>query len=923
MKNRTAIVSALFVTTVLVSPAAIAQTAPAMNDEESVEDDSALDSQQTGGAADPAGDVQPTDTAQDDDVDISAPGGNLEGDIIVRGKYIPNVIRATPEVVSILSEQEIARTGDGDIAGSLAKVTGLSVVGGRFVFVRGLGERYSLALLNGLPLPSPEPLRRVVPLDLFPTSVIASTVVQKSYSVNYPGEFGGGVINLTTKATPDEPFLEISAGISGDTETTGNLGYTYFGSSTDFLGYDSGERDIPAGLANALAQNVPISVGTEFSSEDLKGFAASLSNARTNLIQRNQNIPANFSAGITAGTSFESGDAIFGVVANAGFDNSWRTRGGVQQTSQGLVSIDGETGLLPDQNFNVVSTQNRVIVNGLLGLSAEFDDHKIRFTNVYIHDSVKDAQIEQGIDAIQVDEETLLNQGRTSFFERQLFTTQLVGEFEFGDFSFDVRGSYANSKRNAPYERTYSYAFDPIIANDFVNDLTSPGQSARVRFSELNDNVYGAGADLGYNADFGTVPVNFNAGYYYYRNDRNAQRRDFRFVPDGNIPNPIDQQRIDFLLSDFNVETYDIQLREVAAANSVPAYDAELEIHAGYVQAEAEVSDGLRINLGVRYEDASQSVTPILLAGGSAATATNLNNDYWLPAGTVTWNFADDMQLRVAASKTIARPQFRELAPQQFLDLETDRTFIGNPLLTDSELFNVEGRFEYYLGRGERITMAAFFKKIDRPIENVAFVQGGGTLFTGFSNAPEATLAGFEVEAVKYFSLADMGATGFLENRRILLAANYTYTESEISVSDGDQAINPVTLLPTDASNLFDDSDRLTGQSTHIANLQFGLERDDDEKLSQQTIIVTYNSPRVTARGPQDQPDLIERTGWQLDFVMREELELFGQLFELKLQARNILGEDYRESQTLNNSVILNNAYDVGTSFSASVKLKF
>ena len=899
MTKRTAMITSLLLGTALVSPAAYAQTM-------------ATDEQ-------PAGTIEPDDDIADGDVDISAPGGEFSGEIIVRGKYIPNPIRATSEVVSVLGEAEIARAADGDIAGSLQRVTGLSVVGGRFVFVRGLGERYSLALLNGLPLPSPEPLRRVVPLDLFPTSVIASTVVQKSYSVNYPGEFGGGVINLTTKSTPEEPFLKINFGVSGDSETTGKLGYTYDGSDTDIIGYDDGLRDIPGGLANAIAKNIPISVGTEFSSQNLQEFAASLNNAETNLIQRNNDIPANFSADITGGTSFDVGDAFVGLVATAGFENSWRTRGGVQQTTQGIVNIDGQPGLRPDQNFNFVTTENRIVVNGLIGLSAEIGEHKLRFTNLYIHDTSKEASIKAGIDAINVDEETLLNQGRTSWFERQLFTTQFVGEFKFDELSLDIRGSWANSQRDAPYQRTYSYAFDNIIAQDFVNDLTSPGQSARVQFSDLNDDVYGAGVDLGYETNIG-FPVNFTFGYSYYLNDRQAQRRDFRFVPVNGLPNPIDQERIDFLLSDFNVFTHEIELREVAAQTSVPAYEAQLEIHGGYGQFDAELADGLRLNVGVRYEDANQSVLPILLQGGSASVATGISNDYWLPAGTLTWNFADDMQLRFAASKTVARPQFRELAPQQFLDLDTDRTFIGNPLLTDSELLNFEGRYEYYIGRGERITLAGFYKKIDNPIENVAFVQGGGTLFTGFSNAPTATLYGGEIELVKYFPLYDLGGS-FFENRRLMLAANYTYTKSKIEVAAGDQAVNPVTLTVTDASNLFNDGDRLTGQSTHVANLQFGMEK--EEGLSQQTVLLTYNSPRVTARGPQDQPDLIERTGWKLDVVLREELNIAGQDFELKFEARNILGTDYSESQTLGSSTILNNAYDVGTRFSMSIGLNF
>lgn len=856
----------------------------------------------------------------EEDIDISIPGGGFEDEIVVRGKFIPDPIRATPQVVSVLGAEEIARTAEGDIAGSLKRVTGLSVVGSGFVFVRGLGERYSLALLNGSPLPSPEPLRRVVPLDLFPSSVISSAIVQKSYSANFPGEFGGGVINLTTKSAPEESFLTLNAGISGDTFTTNNLGFVTEGSSTDFLGFDNGLRSIPDGLQNAINLNVPISVGPNFNTLDLQNFAASLTNAETSLVQQNNNIPANFSLGLDAGTSFDVGNALIGVIATAGWNNSFRTRGGVQQTSQGIVQVDGQDGLLPDTNFDFVTTENRIIVNGLLGLSAEFGKQKIRFTNLYIRDTIKDANIRQGIDAISVDEETLLNQSRTGFFARQLFSTQLVGEFQFNDFNLDVRGSYANSRRDAPYERTFSFAFDRIIANDFVNDLTSPGESAEIRFSDLSDNVYSFSIDAGYRLPT-SIPLKFSTGYNYYLNDRTASRRDFRFTPINGIQSPIDQQRPDFLLSDFNTFGQGIELREVASAISVPTYTAELEVHAAYGQIDFEPIDAVQINLGLRYEDAIETVSPITLEGsGSFAVPTNLSNDYFLPSATITWNFADDLQFRLAASRTIARPQFRELAPQQFLDLETDRTFVGNPLLQDSELFNAEGRFEYYFGRGERFTAAAFYKQIDNPIETVAFVQGGGTLFTGFSNAPSAQLYGAEVEAVKFIPLSNVGGA-FFENRRLLLVANYTYTNSSISVNEGDTSISPITFTQTAASNLFDDGDALTGQSDHLVNLQFGLE--SETKLSQQTLLLTYNSDRVSARGPQSQPDLIEDTGVRLDFVMREEINIFRKTIEMKLEVRNILGTDFVESQTLGATQILNNSFEIGTGFSFGISAKF
>lgn len=894
----------LMLSSALVSPAAFAQDAAPE-------------------AADATAETE-QDSPPEDEVDISAPGGGASDEIVVRGKFIPNPIRATPEVVSVLGEEEIARTAEGDIAGSLSRVTGLSLVGGRFVYVRGLGERYSSALMNGSPLPSPEPLRRVVPLDLFPTSIIASTVVQKSYSANFPGEFGGGLINLTTKSKVEEPFLNIGFGTGGDSETTFELGYTYFGSDLDFTGFDDGTRTLPDAFQRALTSGNPIIAGQNFTGAQVRDLTASLQNANTSLIQRNRNIPANFSGELTGGTNFEIGDAFFSLFGTAGLNNRWRTRGGIQQVTLGVSPGANGPTLEPTLDQRYLTTENRVTANAMLALNAEVGQHKFRFTNLFIRDTSKEASIREGTDGRLAGIQNF-NSGRTNWFARQLFTTQFVGEMDFDALQLDFRGSYAKSRRDAPYERTYRYQQFEIIPGTtrLINDLRTNGD-ARIAFSELDDNVYGAGVDLSYELPTDR-PITVTAGYNYYKNDRTSTRRDFRFLPTNELPVTVAQQRIDFLLSDFNIYNYDIQLVEVPGDGGVTAYTADLEVHAGYLLADAELFDGLRVNLGVRYEDGDQSTTPIdfFNLGGSQTIPTRIQNEYWLPAGTITWNFADDMQLRVAASKTIARPQFRELAPQLYLDLESDRQFFGNQFLQDSELFNVEARYEWYFDQDQRVSLAGFYKKIDNPIEIVAFERAGAFLAT-FANAPQATLYGAEVEVVKFFDLYDIGSK-FFEERRVIASVNYTFTKSEINAGDGDLIIDPTGpsgATPVPASNIFRDGSRLTGQSKHVFNAQLGLES-TGERMSQQTLLVTYNSPRVSNRGSSDLPDLIEDTGWRLDFVWREGFQIFKSNAEVKLEVRNILSENYIESQTLGNSRIINNFYDIGTAVSLGVELDF
>jgi outer membrane receptor protein involved in Fe transport len=882
-------------------------------------------------AVDTPQDAPVDDAAAEEQVEISGPGADVEGDIVVTGRYIPDAVRATPEVLSVLSTAEIARTGEGDIAGALQRVTGLSVVGNGFVFVRGLGDRYSLALLNGSPLPSPEPLKRVVPLDIFPSSIVASAVVQKSYSVNYPGEFGGGVINLTTKAIPEESFFSFGISGSGDSETTGKLGYTYYGSDTDFTGFDDGSRNVPAALQQVFDSGSQLVEGATFDAATIRDVTASLLNAPTTLLQRNFDIPMNFGADLSAGHVIDtSGGTRFGIIASAGYSNSWRTRDVRQQESNGPDSIG--------QDFRAVITDNRILVNGLLGFGAEFGEHKVRWTNLYIRDTLKQSRLAVGYDtdiggADPVADPDFLGtppvlQQNTYWFERQLIDTQLVGEFKFGDLSVDVRGTYANSQRESPYERSFGYVFDPI-ANDYVNRLSGAGQTADISFSDLNENVYGGSFDLAYKVP-GWNDFTISAGYAYTDTARDAVRRDFQFrTGDGSALNlAVGQQRPDYLLSDFNIYTYNIQLRDITQndpVNGAGAYRGALTVHAGYAQVDGEILPGLRASAGVRYEDGDQTVTPINIFPTDrpgAFPGNRIANDYWLPAATITWNFAEDMQFRAHVSNTIARPQFRELGPQLYRDYDSDRQYFGNQFLQDSELFNAEARYEYYFGRGERLMVAGFFKKIENPIETFSFFAGGAGLQTSFVNAPEAQLYGAEIEVQKYVPLDTLSDSAFFLSRRLVLVGNYTYSKSKLKV--GDETVVDPFGAPINAALILRDGAPLTGQSDHIANLQIGLE--DTERLSQQTFLITYASDRVTTRGPRQgdfqQPDLVEDPGLRLDFVAREGVEFLGADMEVKFEVRNITGREYKEYQEDTNRRIFNNLYDVGTSVSLGVTVK-
>lgn len=936
MQHRSAYATLLLLTSQLVAPAVLAQTtgggtpAPAAATPPPV---------QTA----PAEPAAPDAAQPQAEAEVSAPGYNAEDveEIVVVGRNIPNTVRATPQIVSVLSEADIARTGDGDIAGALTRVTGLSVVGGGFVYVRGLGDRYSSSLLNGSPLPSPEPLRRSVPLDIFPTSIVGSALVQKTYSVNFPAEFGGGVINLTSKAIPTKNFVTIGGSVSADTRTTSELGYTYAGSKTDWLGYDNGTRGVPAFVREIASGNgsgiVPAAQVTQ------------LTNARTTVLQQNNQLPANFSGEISGGSVFDVGSDRLGLIASLGLSNTFRTRDAVQQDSV------TETGALRN-DFRTVLTDNRIVANALVGVGYQFDDSTVRWTNVYIHDTLKQGRLSGA--TLYNNPSGLRLQQNTNWFERQLVESQLVGEFKITDaVKFDARGAYANSKRNAPYERQFDYLCSnrtttglPItttgapISSGFNCDGAYQATQrfspfASVVFSDLNEDLFTGQADLSVKLPTDR-PITLSTGYFYSDTDRTSRRMQFNYQTSngaGTAPGfPNNLLRPDLLLSQDSIFnacptqgagacTIELQFNTPLGAW---AYDASLAIHGGYVQGEAELLDGVRGVIGVRYETAKESVAPV------DTTTTTLNNDYFLPALTLTWNFSNDMQLRLHGSKTISRPQFRELAPQQFRDPDSDRLFFGNQNLTDTQLYNAEARYEWFFGRDQRITLAGFYKRLDNPIEQVGFYTGSDDrLQTGFTNLPKATLYGGEAEVQKYIPL-DFISGDFFSTRRLLVLANYTYTKSEITA---DGSCVPTVTSSTDggcptgfgpASSQFRDGAALTGQSDHLVNVQLGIE--DTASLSQLTVLFNYASDRVTNRGPSNlsgegfQPDIVERPGIRLDVVGRQGFEVAGAKLEFKAEARNLTGTRFSESQTFDNgNVVYINRYDLGRVFSLGVTAAF
>ena len=823
-------------------------------------------------------------------------------EIVVLGRNIPEPQRATSQVATFLSADDLARTGDDNAALALTRLSGLSVVGGKFAFVRGLGDRYSSARLNGSPLPSPEPLKRTVPLDLFPSNILGGATVQKTFSANYPGEFGGGIIDLQTLGDPGDSFINVKLGLGLNTESNLHDGIYVNGGDLDWLGYDDGLRDIPAPLQALFDSGEALNSQSDAVKE---AVGESFVNSPLSVIQSGKLGP-NYEASVDGGLSFDLGDGLtMGFVGVVGYKQDWKTERSIRTSVTG-----GFAGL----DFETTETSLDATVNALGAGTLTWDNHEVQATLLYIHSTRKEAQIDDGFDFNAPGDGLVLDES-SSWLERQLMMAQLSGEHIFDDLEINWRGALARSTRDSPYERSLRREY-----GDFGVPLYSTANNYRINFSDLVDDQISGGIDLIYNIPIsGAREAIVSVGYEFSDTAREANVYKFLFGGGNSLPYDVQSARPDFLFSPDNIDPARFVLVETSTTGT-ESYTGDLTVHAGYAQADLELIPTIRTTLGVRYEDAVQAVKTFDRFG-STGPGSNLTEGYWLPSATLTWNFADDMQFRLGYSHTIARPQFRELAPTLFFDPDSDRSYRGNTNLVDSKFKNYDARYEFYLGRNQFLTLGGFYKKIDKPIEEALFEQATFVFNTTFINVPEATLFGGEFEYRTRFQMPISG--DWWDEKEWLFSLNYTYTNTEISVKAGDTIIDPFSGAALDATSFGLDGASLQGTPEHIANAQFGWEGEKD----QFTILAGWVDDRILQRGDPTSingvPDVIESPGVQLDVVYKRDVVIAGADFTFGISARNLLGTDHEEYQISPNGRTEFDTYKRGQSFSASLTAKF
>ncbi|HJR68494.1 MAG TPA: TonB-dependent receptor [Gammaproteobacteria bacterium] len=848
-------------------------------------------------------------------------------EIVVTGRLRSTALdvvreRLEQEVVSdFLSTEQIARTGDSTVSLALRRMPGLTLINDQFIYVRGLGERYSSTLLNNAYVPSPDLTRNVLPLDIFPAEILEALAVQKAYSPDMPAAFGGGNVNIMTRGIPTGPVVSIELGSGANSESDGD-GISYVGGSDDSLGTDDGTRAMPVAIRDAIQEyRGNLSTAGIFAGLNRDGQPHLLSQAEainrqlaTSLYrdidfeQKSLSPDASLEAALGNRWYFGGSDQWqFGALGLLSYDNDWRNR---ERTVRNVVNPDEEF-------FNEQRTTNQIAATGIVNLGLNFTtDHRVTTSSMFLRNTE-----DEGIEAAGHTFNFVRQSGRgfrdyrIRFEERELRSNQIRGQHVVGQdtveilpfldrpwlegLTYDWYYSDSTAETTIPSEILISAedTVDPATGAVLSTALRRSGSAANYRYTDLDDEVESYGWDL--LKPFANGNVDVSGGWDYSRKARGYLQTELTLGTTAAAAGPILVGSPGSVLSEANLLNPVNQFRLGIGGIGTESYLAAQTVEGAYLKADAMIGDSWRLSGGVRWEQFEQVSLPIdplefdvdvgqsvIRVTGSdpqqnadnLLTAVFLEDDTY-PALSATYmrpNFwAETFQLRFGVSKTVARPDLREISDASYIDPLTEARVRGRPGLRTSPINNLDVRGEWFFDNGDNFTLSLFYKDIDDPIETAEGAGSDNNVFVTFVNAESAEIKGLEVEWLKNLeSLSDRWGRWV---EPFFLAGNLTLSESELTVGNvGLDLTNPVRPM--------------TGHSDHVANVQVGFDSPNGghswslvyNTFSERIFFAGRGGAQDTYEQPFDSVDLIysfhptERLSlkFRMQNVLNEKLEL-------------------------------------------------
>lgn len=817
------------------------------------------------------------------------------------GIGLMSVRQKSAAVSDAIGSDQMSRLGFGTAASALRAVTGASIVGGKYVYIRGLGERYSSTMVNGVEVPSADPDRRAVNMDMFPSDLIDAIVATKTFTPDKPGNFTGGSVDMKTKEFPEQFTFSASLSVASNSRVTGEPFLTS-GAGSNRWGRDDGSRALPSMLED---RTIPL----RFTTPTVDAEIGELTRAFDPIMApRVKDAPLNHSFAAAAGGVAQLFGRNLGYAASLSYDRSF---GGYSDGFYGRYERQGveSPSLAPLVELSDVRSEDDALLGGLLNLAYQFSpDHQLSL-NTMMNQAGNDlARRQSGLNVAGggISETEIFTTRTIRYTERSLRSAQLAGKHLFPalrDARIDWSATVATTTQDEPDTRYFSTFKFPDGAEFFeASGVPRPSRYFRDLEESRQD----------YSIDF-TVPIKVwggregrvKLGAAIARTEREFNERLFEYNStqlryDGDDQSFLRESQVG-QIDPATGRFASGQLYLVETSSSGNSYLGDMDVDAYYAMVDVPLTEKLRLIGGVRQE----ATTIDVRSKDPGRRAGLLDNDDTLPSLNLVYAFSEKMNLRFAATKTIARPNFREIADYTSFEFVGDFVYVGNPDLRRSTIRNYDLRWEWFPRKGELVAVSLFHKDMTDPIERGVFsIINNGEL--QYQNAPSGEVRGFEIEARKSLE--------FLSERLRYFSGgfNYTMVESEVEITPAELAF--IRFYDPQAGS----TRELTGQSPYIVNVDLTF----NHPGWRTTLSAYYNvfGERLSQVSPPGTPNVFEQPSPTLDLIWTQKV---GDRWKLTLSAKNVLDRPIKETYTYRGTEYVRSQYHRGVLTSLGVTFSF
>jgi TonB-dependent receptor len=813
--------------------------------------------------------------------------------------YLLQVKKKSATVMEAIGAKEIAKKGDSDAASAAKRVTGLTIEGGKYVYVRGLSDRYSKTTLNKAEIPGLDPNRNAVQLDLFPTNMIENMKVIKSFSPDLPASFTGGLVDIETKDFPELFTFQFSSSLGYNTESSlKNDFLTYQGGGMDALGFDDGTRDKPGSVQNIPAlfvDNPRLSTITKsFNKEMDVSKKTSFLNQRYSLSVGNQKKLFGKDVGFITGLSYSKSYSHRSTDAAT---NRYELTGAVADVNE-LNTI---------RTLADTKSEENVLWGAFANLSYKLSpNHKLGFNLLRNQNGISTASYQEG--EIPSDQTGLYFQTRALEYQQNTLSSyQTKGEHYFEGLKklkVDWMWAWSQSNQKQPDLRYFSndYTVDPNsgdtnysiqasiypVPTRYYRNLDQTTGDGKINFEFNIAEKNGKSSKIKFGSAFLIQERVLTENRYNYRSQGNLSY-------DGSVAQYLSNNNMVLPTAGNPVSDY-IYIEDATERRN--SYGADQTIFAGYLMGDIWATQKFRMVGGARLETTNIFVRSF----DQQQEIGELKESDILPALNTSYAIGENTNIRATYSKTLARPTFREIAPFATYDFSTNWIIVGNPELERTLIDNIDFRIENFPNLGEILSIGGFYKSFTAPIELVFNTQAQNSELT-WRNIDKATVYGAEFEIKKTLSFLSDSINTFS------FGGNFTYVFSEVGIDA--QELELIKASDPNAA----ETRSLFGQSPYIVNVFLGYNNDSLGLSVNLSYNVSGKKIAVVIVGAT--PNVYEQPIHQLDFNVGKTL---GKKFSLRFKAQNILNPLVKQTYTYKNEEYIFNSYRRGATFSLGLK---